>query len=73
MASPRAAEVDYVSPEKVVDIGLWVLFAGAATFVSLRIWSKFLRRHGLWYDDYVLILSLVSSPLSIPKLGMESH
>lgn len=60
MVSPRKTEVDYINPEKEVDTGLWILFGGATVFVGLRLWSKYSRRNGLWYDDYMLVLSLVS-------------
>ncbi|KAF2635704.1 hypothetical protein P280DRAFT_169433 [Massarina eburnea CBS 473.64] len=47
----------YVSPEKEVNAGLWTLFAGATVLLSLRIWVKFTRRHGVWWDDYILLAS----------------
>lgn len=50
----------YVNPEKELNAGLWTLFAGATVFLGLRIWIKLTRRHGLWYDDYILIISWVS-------------
>ena len=34
------------------------LFCGA--FLGLRIYAKLSRRQGLWWDDYILILSWVS-------------
>ncbi|KAH7370112.1 hypothetical protein BKA65DRAFT_386693 [Rhexocercosporidium sp. MPI-PUGE-AT-0058] len=59
MNSPRAKDVDYVSPVKEVNFGLWSLFAGATVFLGLRLYCKLSRRTGLWYDDYVLVLSWV--------------
>jgi len=60
MFSRRDDDVVYISPEKEVNIGLWILFAGATIFLGLRLWCKFTRRTGLWYDDYILMLSWVS-------------
>ncbi|PVH76495.1 hypothetical protein DL98DRAFT_574387 [Cadophora sp. DSE1049] len=57
MNSPRADDVVYISPVKEVNAGLWTLFAGATVFLGLRLYCKLSRRTGLWYDDYVLILS----------------
>lgn len=53
----------YVDPAKELNAGLWTLFAGASAFLALRVWIKITRRHGLWYDDYILILSWVSARL----------
>jgi hypothetical protein len=50
----------YVDPAKELNAGLWTLFAGASAFLALRLWIKVTRRHGLWYDDYILIVSWVS-------------
>jgi len=50
----------YVDPAKELNAGLWTLFAGASAFLALRVWIKVTRRHGLWYDDYILIISWVS-------------
>ncbi|KAL2072037.1 hypothetical protein VTL71DRAFT_11380 [Oculimacula yallundae] len=57
MIIPRAKDVVYISPVKEVNIGLWTLFTGATVFLVLRLYCKFSRKTGLWYDDYVLILS----------------
>ncbi|CZT42540.1 uncharacterized protein RSE6_02463 [Rhynchosporium secalis] len=58
MFLPRAEkEVVYISPVKEVNIGLWVLLAGATVFLGLRLYCKISRRTGLWYDDYVLTVS----------------
>ena len=40
---------------------IWVLSGLALLFLSLRIYCKFLRHSGLWWDDYVLIASWVST------------
>jgi len=50
----------YVDPSLQLNLGLWFLFAGATVLLFLRVWVKVTRRHGLWYDDYILITSWVS-------------
>ncbi|KAK9771792.1 hypothetical protein SCAR479_11580 [Seiridium cardinale] len=55
MSSSRAVH-HFVSPVKEVDASIWTLFAGATTFLGFRIWCKVTRRHGLWYDDYILLI-----------------
>ncbi|KAH9866025.1 hypothetical protein J1614_008589 [Plenodomus biglobosus] len=52
-------EHDYVDPTVRLNIGLWTLFAGATLFLALRIWIKITRRHGLWWDDRILLISWV--------------
>ncbi|RDW83038.1 hypothetical protein BP5796_04529 [Coleophoma crateriformis] len=59
MTSSQSTTVVYVSPEKEVYTALWILFTAAAIFVGLRVWSKYTRRNELWYDDYMLVLSLL--------------
>ncbi|KAI1850491.1 hypothetical protein JX265_013383 [Neoarthrinium moseri] len=56
MASQRAVH-HFVSPEKEVDAGIWTLFSGATLFLSFRIWCKVRRHYGLWYDDWILLVS----------------
>lgn len=51
----------YVSPEKEVNAGLWTLFAGATVLLSLRLWAKITRRHGVWWDDYILLATWVNT------------
>ncbi|KAH8722759.1 hypothetical protein GQ44DRAFT_711586 [Phaeosphaeriaceae sp. PMI808] len=50
------AKHSYVNPTVQLNAGLWSLFAGATAFLGLRIWIKLTRRHGLWWDDYILLL-----------------
>src|SRR5688500_3296246 len=38
----------------------WSLLALAFIFLSLRLWSKFRRQRGLWWDDHALAASWVS-------------
>ncbi|KAI8943051.1 hypothetical protein NX059_001087 [Plenodomus lindquistii] len=47
----------YVDPRVELNIGIWTLFAGATLFLALRVWIKLTRRHGLWWDDHILIVS----------------
>ncbi|KAI4615076.1 hypothetical protein J4E83_006800 [Alternaria metachromatica] len=49
----------YVDPSLELNIGLWALFAGASLFLALRIWIKVTRRHGLWWDDHILLVAWV--------------
>ncbi|KAF7534431.1 hypothetical protein G7054_g6226 [Neopestalotiopsis clavispora] len=49
--------VAFVNPWVELNAGLWSLFAGATIFLALRIWCKLTRRHGLWYDDYILLVT----------------
>ncbi|KAK6194313.1 hypothetical protein LQW54_011587 [Pestalotiopsis sp. IQ-011] len=49
--------VAFVNPWVELNAGLWSLFAGATIFLALRIWCKVTRRHGLWYDDYILLVT----------------
>ena len=39
---------------------VWVLLALATIFLALRIYSKFRKSRGLWWDDWILIASWVS-------------
>jgi hypothetical protein len=42
-----------------VNVTVWSLSVLAAGWLVLRIYCKFLRKRRLWWDDYVLIASLV--------------
>lgn len=58
--TPRAGpDMKFVNPESQVNWGIWTLFVGATAFLTLRVWSKIHRRHGLWWDDHILISSWV--------------
>jgi hypothetical protein len=54
----------YIDPSVELNLGLWMLFAGATVLLFTRVWIKVTRRHGLWYDDYILIASWVSTRIS---------
>jgi hypothetical protein len=53
------SETAVVDPTLQLNLGLWLLFAGATFFLVMRIWVK-VNRSGLWYDDHVLLVSWVS-------------
>jgi hypothetical protein len=62
MNSPRKHDKTphyYVDPSVELNTGLWTLFAGATVFLALRVWIKITRRHGLWYDDHILLVTWV--------------
>lgn len=59
----RNPDIQYVDPQKELNIGLWTLYAGATGFLAARAWSKVTRRHGLWWDDYVLLFAWVGTLL----------
>lgn len=42
------------------NVAIWVLTGAALVFMSLRLYCKIRIRRGLWWDDYVLILAMVS-------------
>jgi hypothetical protein len=64
--------VAFVNPWVELNAGLWSLFAGATIFLALRIWCKLTRRHGLWYDDYILLVTWVCTDLLTISLPMPS-
>lgn len=66
--SPRK-EHYYYDPARELYAGLWCLWSAATAFLALRVWVKVSRRHGLWYDDYLLILSWVSTSASLEWPG----
>lgn len=51
---------EYIDPTARVNAGIWTLFLAATAFLGLRLWCKIDRKHGLWWDDYILIASWVS-------------
>jgi len=58
-SSKATPSVDY-GPQ--VNFTMWLLTALAAMFLALRLYCKFLRHRGLWWDDHVLIASWVGAP-----------
>lgn len=51
---------EFIDPTARVNGGIWTLFLAATAFLGLRLWCKIDRKHGLWWDDYILIASWVS-------------
>ncbi len=43
-----------------INFTIWLLTALSSAFLALRVYCKFLRHRGLWWDDHLLILSWVS-------------
>ncbi|KAL1844508.1 hypothetical protein VTK73DRAFT_2393 [Phialemonium thermophilum] len=43
-----------------INYAIWLLTGLAAGFLALRVYCKFLRHRGLWWDDYVLVVSWVA-------------
>ncbi|EKG15479.1 hypothetical protein MPH_07291 [Macrophomina phaseolina MS6] len=74
MIYPRAHDDSnhgYVNPEKELNAGLWTLYAGATAFLALRVWIKITRRHGLWYDDYILLVSWIILTANNSVISLE--
>lgn len=47
---------------------VWLLVGLSGLFLGLRIYCKFMKSRGLWWDDYLLIASWVSTELVyLPK------
>ncbi len=42
-----------------INSSIWVLQGLAGLFLALRVYCKFLRRRGFWWDDYLLIAGWV--------------
>lgn len=66
----------YISPVKEINVGIWTLFTGASLFLGLRLWCKISRRYGMWFDDYILIVSWVFAiltPLPLTKVFLIVH
>ena len=43
-----------------INIVAWSLHIFTSLFLVLRVYCKFSRRRGLWWDDYILIAAWVS-------------
>jgi hypothetical protein len=63
--APRQSSVESIDDLPHVDLGpqlnftMWLLVALSAAFLALRMYCKFLRHRGTWWDDHVLIASWV--------------
>ena len=55
---PEQTHDDY-GPQ--INLTLWGLSIVAAIWLVVRVYCKYARHRGLWWDDYVLIASWVSS------------
>jgi len=64
--APRNHGPSHFKVQQNVDYGpqinftIWLLTALSAAFLALRVYCKFLRHRGLWWDDYILIASWVT-------------
>ncbi len=45
-----------------LNVVMWVLICVSSPFLALRLYCKYLRHNGLWWDDYVLIGAWVRAP-----------
>lgn len=45
---------------RTVLVSIWILSILSLTFLVLRLFCKFKGRRGLWWDDYLMVLSWVS-------------
>lgn len=48
-----------------INLVIWLLTALSSAFLAMRVYCKFLRHRGLWWDDYLLIGSWVSAPVLV--------
>ncbi|KAK0648575.1 hypothetical protein B0T16DRAFT_325546 [Cercophora newfieldiana] len=55
----RVSQMEDYGPQ--VNFIIWLLTAVSAAFLALRVYCKFLRHRGLWWDDHVLIASWVGA------------
>ncbi|ROW00337.1 hypothetical protein VMCG_07328 [Cytospora schulzeri] len=72
-AFTRRKDYHYYNPAGQIYAGLWCLWAGATMFLAMRVWCKVTRRHGLWYDDYILILSWYATGYSKGNWSDHMH
>lgn len=63
MAAQASAAPPTLPPDE--DLGtrvesiVWTLVALSAIVLSLRVWCKWLRHRGLWWDDHLLVIAWV--------------
>ncbi|KAK3937025.1 hypothetical protein QBC46DRAFT_295108 [Diplogelasinospora grovesii] len=57
-AAFRVTQTEDYGPQ--INFTIWLLGALSAAFLALRVYCKFLRHRGLWWDDHVLIASWLS-------------
>ncbi|KAF1999786.1 hypothetical protein P154DRAFT_599980 [Amniculicola lignicola CBS 123094] len=74
MIEPRkhnGTEHHYYNPRTELNAGLWTLWTGATIFLALRLWIKISKRHGLWYDDYILLVAWVILTVNDSLISLE--
>ena len=49
-----------------VSIVVWLLIGLSSVFIALRVFCKFKTHRGLWWDDHILIISWVCTPILSP-------
>lgn len=54
-----------------IDVIVWILVALSGIILALRLYCKYLKHRGLWWDDNILIVCWVSPPR--PPLFPSSH
>lgn len=52
-------------------VSVWVLNLLALVFLLTRVYCKYLRHRGLWWDDGVLIAAYVRPPRTLPERGKQ--
>ncbi|KAK3312689.1 hypothetical protein B0H66DRAFT_643870 [Apodospora peruviana] len=57
-STPRPAAVE--SNGRIMIIAGWLLTSVSGLFLALRLYCKFLKKRGLWWDDHVLIAAWAS-------------
>lgn len=76
-ASSAPAKFQRTSTENYgpqINFTIWLLTALSAMFLALRVYCKFLRHRGLWWDDHILIASWVSdSSNDLPSIYQAAH
>lgn len=71
LLAARNPDLDYVNPENELNAGIWTLYASATTFLAARVWTKLFRRHGLWFDDYILLTAWVCASCRVEAHGAD--
>jgi len=54
----------------LMRVAIWALVAVSGLFLALRIYCKFLKHRGLWWDDHILVAAWVRTRrcvFSFPK------
>ncbi|EME44709.1 hypothetical protein DOTSEDRAFT_72240 [Dothistroma septosporum NZE10] len=67
----RNPDIQYVDPQKELNVGIWTLYAGATGLLAARFWSKTSRRHRIWWDDYILLFAWVILTITDVIISVE--